>query len=457
MPGTAHAQQEAKSPNIIIVLADDLGWGDVGYNGNRVVKTPTIDAIAKNGVEFTDFRTVSPISSPSRASILTGRNPYRMGIYAAHTEAIKNGEVTIAEICKENGYGTGFFGKWHLGWVEPESQDARGYYSPPHQHGFDETFATRSAVPTWDPTMTPVGWNNWGNKSGEPWSGSRYMENGKVATENLEGDDSRVIMDRVLPFIQKTVDADKPFMACVWFHAPHEPVVAGPDYLEMYKKVENEKRRHYYGCITAMDDQIARMIAYLKKIGEYDNTIIIFTSDNGPADGLNKQGIALAGDFRGHKHQIFDGGVRVPSLIQWPAQIKKNQKVDTQVITCDYLPTLVDLAGLNYTFHKRYINDGISVAPALRGESMTREKPFFVGWRRIHEGVNGRAVIDGDYKYLYQERAKKPELYNIKNDPSEKVNIIADHPEIAEKMEKMMQEMDQSFIRSDMGADYKSY
>ncbi len=458
-PNLAYGE-ETKSPNIIIILADDLGWGDVGFNGNSVVKTPALDAMSQQGVEFQNFRTVSPLSSPSRASILTGRNPFRMGIYAAHTGAVKNGEVTIAEVCKDNGYATGFFGKWHLGWVEAEPYGGeRGYYSPPHHHGFDEVFATRSAVPTWDPTMTPEGWNQWGNKSGEPWSGSRYVHNGVVATENLSGDDSRVIMDRVIPFIDQARKEGRPFMSCVWFHTPHEPVVAGPEYLKIYEDlgVESEEQRHYYGCITAMDEQIARLVAYLKEIGEYENTIITFTSDNGPADGLTKRGVASAGEFKGHKHQVYEGGIRVPSIMTYPAKIEAGVKVKSQVITCDYLPTLIDLAGLTFKPYKAYLNDGVNVVPTFTNPEMKREDSFFVGWKRIYKGTYGRAVIDGDYKYLYKESATEPELYNISKDPNETTNIIVNHPDIAARMEQMIKDMEQSFIYSDQGGDYKSY
>ncbi len=458
-PNLAYGQ-EAKSPNIIMILADDLGWGDVGFNGNSVVKTPALDAMSQSGVEFENFRTVSPLSSPSRASILTGRNPFRMGIYAAHTGAVKNGEVTIAEVCQENGYATGFFGKWHLGWVEAETYGGeRGYYSPPQYHGFEEVFATRSAVPTWNPTQTPEGWNQWGNKAGQPWSGSRYVHNGVPATENLEGDDSRVIMDRVIPFIDKSVKEGKSFMSCVWFHTPHEPVVAGPEYLKIYEDlgVESEDQRHYYGCITAMDDQIARLIAHLKEIGEYENTIITFTSDNGPADGLTKKGVASAGEFKGHKHQVYEGGVRVPSLMTFPKRIEAGVKISTQVITCDYFPTLIDLAGLSFKPYKAYLNDGINVTPTLSDTNMKREDSFFIGWKRIYKGIYGRAVIDGDYKYLYKETSTEPELYNISTDPNETTNIIANHPDVAAKMEQMIKDMEVSFINSDQGGDYKSY
>ncbi|MFR9649331.1 MAG: sulfatase-like hydrolase/transferase [Rikenellaceae bacterium] len=459
--GTATAQQ-TKSPNIIIMLADDLGWGDVGYNGNTEIKTPALDNMVESGVTFNSFYTAAPLSSPTRASVMTGRHPFRTGIYAAHTEALKNAEITIAEVCKSNGYATGFFGKWHLGWIEPEGKDNRGYYSPPHNHGFDETFATRSAVPTWNPTITPKGWKGFTGTSEEgdgtkPWTGSRYLHNGVVETENLSGDDSRVIMDRVIPFIDKSVGEDKPFMTCVWFHAPHEPAVAGPDYLEMYSHFENEEKRHYYGCITAMDDQIARLIAHLKEIGEYENTIIFFTSDNGASTGAVSRGVASVGDFRGSKHHVYEGGLRVPSIMVWPEGIEAGVEVNTQSTTCDIFPTLVDLAEMKFRHNDAYFLDGISMVPSLSDTELPRDKAFFSGWRRAYRGQYGRAVVDGDYKYVYPELSETPELYNIKLDPNETNNIIKKEKKRAAKMEAQLNEMIESFRFSDIGGDYSSY
>ena len=232
---TVHAQN-LKSPNVIMVMSDDQGWGDVGFNGNEVVQTPNLDEMAKSGVRFDRFYAAAPLCSPTRGSCLTGRYPFRFGILAAHTGGMRVGETTVAELLKKKGYRTGFFGKWHMGWVKLEDEGSRGFYSPPSQHGFDEYFATTSAVPTYDPTVTPEGWNSWGNDEGEPWKGGfPYVKNGVEVKENLDGDDSRIIMDRVIPFIESNVKVEgdrQPFLANVWFHTPHEPVVAG----ESYKK-----------------------------------------------------------------------------------------------------------------------------------------------------------------------------------------------------------------------------
>ena len=328
-----------EKPNIILIMADDLGWGDTGFNGNAEIKTPHLDQMAANGLRLSRFYTASPLCSPTRGSCLTGRYPWRFGILAAHTGGMRIAETTVAEVAKKAGYLTGFFGKWHIGWVKPEEQGSRGFYSPPWHHGFDETFATTSAVPTWNPTVTPgkeTGAKETGSSEpGSPWKGGMpYVHNGVEVGDNMEGDDSRIIMDRVIPFVRIAKTEEKPFLACVWFHTPHEPVYAGPEYIELYKDFPKmgSRRKNYYGAISAMDEQIGRLRDELRTLGIEKNTVIFFTSDNGPADGLAKKGVASAGPFRGTKHTMYEGGLRVPSVIEWPGQIKPGS--DSDAITC---------------------------------------------------------------------------------------------------------------------------
>lgn len=446
--------QNANHPNVIILMADDLGWGDVGYNGNKDIKTPSIDRMSKVGVQFTRYYTAAPLCSPTRASILTGRHPYRVGVLAAHTGGMRQGEITIPEIFKDNDYTTGFFGKWHLGLIEPQTISSRGFYSPPWQHGFDIAFATKSAVPTWDPTKTPYYWKGFGAKKDGSWGGSRYLLNGKVVTTNLEGDDSRIIMDRAIPFIQKAVKDKKPFFATIWFHAPHEPVLAGPKYLAMYKNLEPELKRHYYGCITAMDEQIGRLRDQLKELGIEKNTIIFFSSDNGPADPMAKEGIGSSGSFRGHKHMVYEGGVRVPSIVIWPGTIKPNQKVDTRMCSYDYLPTIVDIANLKFKKKKGYTIDGISMKSEIFGKKMERDTTIFTAWMRLYKGINGRALIGERYKLVIPENSEIPELYDLKKDPGEKNNVIKEHPQVAKSMEKEIKAWMKSCMESYAGKDY---
>ena len=273
--------EERDRPNVILLMSDDQGWGDVGFNGNDGIRTPHLDAMAAEGVRFDRFYAAAPLCSPTRGSCLTGRYPFRFGVLAAHTAGMRVGEITIAEMLKSKGYRTGFFGKWHLGWVKESDAGSRGFYSPPSQHGFDTHFATTSAVPTWDPTVTPENWSSWGSEPGDPWKGgSPYVQDGVEVTENMAGDDSRVIMDRALPFIEAS--KDQPFFAAVWFHAPHEPVVAGPEYRKLYKN-RGSARQNLYGCITAMDEQIGRLRSKLEELelAESMQSIIITGAGRG--------------------------------------------------------------------------------------------------------------------------------------------------------------------------------
>lgn len=355
-----------QKPNVILIMADDLGWGDVGFNGNEKIITPHLDKMSESGIRFTNFYAAAPLCSPTRASVLTGRSPFRQGIFAAHTGGMRPVETTIAEVLKKNGYSTGFFGKWHLGWVEPDKVESRGFYSPPWHHGFEEVFATKSAVPTWNPTIYPDNWNGFGKGKNGKWGGSIYVQNGIPVSDNLEGDDSRIIMDRAIPFVEKSIKENKPFLATIWFHTPHEPVVAGPDYLALYPDL-NEEQKHLYGCITAMDEQIGRLKKILKEKGISENTILFFCSDNGPADALTKKGIASSGPFRGHKHQLWEGGLRVPSIIEWPGNLEAGQTTDYTACTSDYFPTILDM--LNIPIPEKILLDGISLVPMLDGPS----------------------------------------------------------------------------------------
>ena len=242
--GTFAAEAQNK-PNIILLMADDLGWGDTGYNGNPIIKTPNLDIMASEGIRFNRFYSASSVCSPTRASVLTGRNPNRMGVFTANVGILRPEEVTLPELLKEEGYSTGHFGKWHLGTLTQTEKDAnRGKpgntkeYNPPSLHGYNAAFVTESKVPTWDPMKKPVGRSKQAGwdyiKDGEPYEpfGTHYWDiNGNKVTENLDGDDSRVIMDRVIPFIEKSISDKSPFFCssmvscathalCCWSKVP---------------------------------------------------------------------------------------------------------------------------------------------------------------------------------------------------------------------------------------------
>lgn len=449
------AGEDQGPPNVILLMSDDQGWGDVGFNGHPDLKTPHLDAMAAGGIRFDRFYSASPLCSPTRGSVLTGRYPFRYGILAAHTGGMRVGEITLAETLGKLDYRTGFFGKWHIGWVKPDEVGSRGFYSPPSHHGFDESFATTSAVPTWDPTVTPEDWTSWGNKPGEPWKGGfPYMHNGEEAKENLSGDDSRVIMDRVIPFIE--ANQDGPFFATVWFHAPHEPAVAGEEYKRQYSK-HDAKRQNFYGCITAMDDQIGRLRAKLRELGIERRTVVFFCSDNGPADGLAKKGIASAGPFRGHKHMMYEGGVLVPACAEWPGVIPAGTVTQTRCSTVDYLPTVASLCGIPAKKKPTRPIDGVDLTPLLKGENLAAERDLFFGFRRLHQGIDGQAIISGDWKLL-QEAKKgggRVRLFDLTQDPHETNDLASQEPERAKQLATKLKAIDASCQRSRDGGDYR--
>ncbi|MBK3519227.1 sulfatase family protein [Carboxylicivirga marina] len=364
-------------PNIILIMADDLGWGDVGYNGNQLIQTPHLDQMAKDGITFNRFYSASAVCSPTRASVLTGRNPYRTGVFTANKGILRKEELTIPELLKEEGYTSGHFGKWHLGTLTTAVKDAnRGRpnnmkeYNPPSWHGYDEAFVTESKVPTYDPMKKPVdgasrlGWDYL--KEGQAYKsyGTHYWDfDGNIVSNNLEGDDSRVIMDRVLPFIDKALEKEQPFCAVVWFHTPHLPCVAGPKYQALYKE-QPKMIRNYAGCVTAMDEQIGRLRKYLLKHGIGGNTMIWFCSDNGPEN--NSTG--TTGGFKARKRSLYEGGVRVPGLLVWPDKVKEGFAIDAPAVTSDYLPTIMDALDIK-SKKVPYILDGESLMPTIEGKA----------------------------------------------------------------------------------------
>ncbi len=423
-----------KHPNIILLMADDLGWGDTGFNGNPVIKTPYLDQMAKEGIQFNRFYSACAVCSPTRASVLTGRNPYREGVFTANAGILRPEEVTLPELLKTEGYMTGHFGKWHLGTLTHTEKDSnRGRpgnlkeYNPPALHGYDYAFVTEAKVPTYDPMKKPVnrfdnkGWSYL--KEGEAYEpyGTFYWDiHGNKITDNLDGDDSRIIMDRVIPFIEQATKEDKPFLAVVWFHAPHMPFVAGPKYQQMYRD-QDTLMQNYAGCISAMDDEIGRLRAFLKEKGEDSNTMIWFCSDNGPENGSP----GITGEFLGRKRSLHEGGVRVPGILVWPQKIQKGFKTDIPCVTSDYLPTIMDVLVINKS-KAPYQLDGISLLPLLDGKMITRPRPigFCFG--------NQASYSDNQYK-LYAQNGKF-DLYDIVNDPSETENIEATETSIMEKM-----------------------
>ena len=338
------ATPKKQRPNIILIMTDDQGWGDVGYNGHPHLKTPHLDQMHREGVTFTRFYAAAAMCSPTRGSCYTGRNPYRFGITFANHGMLETTEIPITTVLKKEGYTTGHFGKWHLGTLSTKEGDQKRsglfaknparYFSPPWERGVDVCFVTESKVPTWDPAIDPgpARRRPWPDQDGKKFGTDYFTGPDTKVSENVAGDDSRIIMDRALPFIESAAEEKTAFFTAVWFHTPHSPVIGGPKYREMYRD-QPENAQHYYACLTAMDEQIGRLRSKLEALGIANNTMLWFCSDNGPARQGSPRHLGSAKNLKGFKLSINEGGIRVPGLLVWPEKIKEPRTVSAPCFT----------------------------------------------------------------------------------------------------------------------------
>ncbi|MDZ4821715.1 MAG: sulfatase-like hydrolase/transferase [Planctomycetota bacterium] len=472
----ALAEPPAPRPNVILVMADDMGWGDAAYNGHPVLKTPHLDEMSKAGLRFDRFYAPT-VCSPTRASCLTGRHPFRQGIYSANIGHLPAEEQTLAEVARSAGYTTGHFGKWHLGTLTNDVQDGRRggrdkrAFAPPWLHGFDHTFSTEQSVPTWNPMEK------------QPFATKFWTGPGKFATENLEGDVSRVTMDRAIPFIRQATESKQPFLAVIWFHAPHKPVRAGAAYKKLYadrSKIEQE----YYGCLTAMDEQVGRLRKELRDLQVADNTILWFCSDNGPEGGSDAPG--SAGPLKGRKRDLWEGGIRVPGLLEWPGVIRNPRVVQTPCVTSDILPTVLDYLDVKSTGPAP--TDGISLRPLIEGQVTERGAGIGFEYGNMAVWLADRyklvALLDGggdepdedgvradsakgkskqakSKKRKSSQRLEPAEkqtrqllLFDIVADPKEQHDLAAANPKIVQAMRAELIAWQASCRRSATGKDY---
>ncbi|WP_282162547.1 sulfatase family protein [Ulvibacterium marinum] len=449
-----------KRPNIILVMTDDLGWHDVGFNGNPKIKTPWLDSLASQGIILDRFYSASAVCSPTRASVLTGRNPLRMHIPTANSGHLKDGEITLPELLKKAGYTTGHFGKWHLGTLTRSVLDAnrggqekfRSDYSIPSQHGYDTYFCTESKVPTFDPMVYPLtyeageskryGWKAVKHPDSTQAYGTAYWtgENQRE-TRNLKGDDSSIIVDCVLPFIENAQEENKPFFTTLWFHTPHLPVVSDSVHRAYYPH-SNLAEQLYYGTLTALDEQMGRLWQMLEATGVEQETILFFCSDNGP----ERRTPGSAGIFRERKRSLHEGGVRVPAFVIWKNGLEGGERMDFPMVTSDYLPTILDI--LDIPFPDDRALDGISVLKVLEGKADKRSNPIgFIYGSQI-------SWVTDQYKLIGDESLENLELYDLIRDPSEKENVIQEYPKIAEQLKADLSAWLNSVENSKQGMDY---
>lgn len=461
-------------PNILLIMCDDLGYGDTGFNGNEIIRTPYLDHLRTEGGHFTRFYAGGPVCSPTRGTCLTGRHYQRYGITHANKGCLPVQEINLANVCHASGYRTGHFGKWHLGTLTTAVNEGnRGgpahsnEYAPPWDRGFDICFSTEAKVPTWDPMITPAevrpnGKWMWG-EPGSPFGMHYWNEHGEQITDNLSGDDSRVIVDRAESFIRECAKTQTAFFAVVWFHTPHAPVVAGSDYRAMYEEYD-EGEQHYYGCITAMDEQIGRLNNLVKELGLEGETVIWFCSDNGPEGGLdqskNGRNRGVTGGLRGRKRSLFNGGVGVPALVKWPGVVKPGATYEAPCSTLDYLPTMSSRLG--FVMPDGRPIDGVNLLPLLQGETTDRPNPIpyrFFEKRKAMYGSPTISLMDNRYKFMtnFSEEGDEELLFDLWEDPGESRNLIVDYSKQAGEMRDQLREFVASCRRSHFGADYPEH
>ncbi|MHC4119951.1 MAG: sulfatase-like hydrolase/transferase [Planctomycetota bacterium] len=365
--GFAQGSDTRRRPNVVVLLADDLGYKDIGCYGDPV-KTPALDSLASRGVRFTDFYSGAAVCSPSRATLLTGRQHLRTGVYSWIHDYDQNShllrrEVTLAEVLKNCGYETVHLGKWHLGM--PTHNRSK---PTPADHGFDYWFATaNNAQPS---HRNPV----------------NFIRNGTPARKT-EGYACRIVVDEAISWLDQKRDPDKPFFLNVWFHEPHAPIAAPEKIVSRYGKL-NDPAAIYSGTIDNTDRAIARLLRKLHQIDSPENTLIVYSSDNGSyrADRV--------GNLRGKKGSNFEGGIRVPGIFHWPGTIAEGHVEREPAGQVDLLPTVCGLLGIA---PPRGVHlDGCDLSPLLTGraDKFTRHQPLF--WLLPASGPTV-AIRDGAY------------------------------------------------------------
>lgn len=411
----------AAKPNVILVMADDQGWGQTGYQNHPALKTPHLDAMAANGLRFDRFYAGGPVCSPTRATVLTGRTHDRTGVFD-HGYALRLQEKTLGQAMKNAGYATGHFGKWHLNGLRgPGAPIFKEDTHHPGAFGFDEWLSVTNFFDR-NPIMS---------------------RNGKI--EEHTGDSSEIIIGEALKFIQIKTAAQQPFFTVIWYGTPHDPWVADDADKKAFTLL-SEKAQEHYGELVAMDRSIGTLRKGLRKLGIAKNTLVWFSSDNG---GLPRFDPPTTGGLRGFKGSMYEGGLRVPAVIEWPAGIPTSRITHFPAGAVDMFPTLAEVAGLKKNTMLKP-QDGQSLVKLFSKEIGPRKKPLpFRSRGRL-------AVVDNDYKMIAQPDGNKTqyELYNLKNDEAEQTNLVEKEFKIAKRLRRKVNALNTSVEASVEGHDY---
>lgn len=481
------AEQAAAPPHIILLMGDDHGWEETGYYDHPYVKTPVLDEMAASALRLDNFHSAAPFCSPTRASIMTGRHPNRSGVFVPNATT-RPEEITIAQLLKQHGYATGHFGKWHLGTVKAESP------LNPRKMGFDEYLSHDNFFEN-NPTLS---------RNGAP-------------PERIEGEGSEVVIDAAIKFIDEKSAAGQPTFTVVWFGSPHEPYVGLPEDMALYDGLPEqyagqttvltsletgvnatrplgEVLRERYAEITAMDRAIGKLRDHLAEAGLRDNTLVWYCGDNGtPPDAQAK-----VTPLRGMKSDMYEGGLRSPSIIEWPARITAPRVSTVNSVTTDTMATLLDIVDAPLPDRPM---DGISLLPLIDGEMEERPEPImfwnyplesllarnpepyidpalqrgttplaklmdgeavrtFYNYKQpeiIEEDYTGpRAVIGNRYKLVLDgsRDSSGVELFDMTADLGEETNIADANPEIVADYQQRMRTWQESVLNSVRGSDY---
>lgn len=426
-------------PNILFIFADDWGYGDLGCTGNNEVLTPNIDKLAAQGTFFTQFHTTSGVCSPSRTSVITGHFPARHRVHGHFAGNDRNASrgmpnwldetlpVYLPRMMQKAGYKTGHFGKWHLGGGGLPNGDPSA--PEPKEYGYDETRVWNGNGPTW--------------KGDQLWPTTRYMDDDVVWAQNS----SKLAVNATVHFIEKNKD-EGPFFVNLWLKDPHTPLWPSDEQRKPYKgRGLHPDKETYFSVLTDADFHIGRLMEALKKMGLEENTLVIFSSDNGPAAYPPAEIAGSTAGLKGRKVDIFQGGVDVPFIVRWPGHVDAGKWENESVLSAvDLLPTFCELAQIDLP--EDYQPDGESFASIFENRPFKRTKPLFWDWRFSRISENPRlatrwpenAVRKEDWKLYYNSKLDSTELYNLKTDRFERKNLAADNPEKVEELLKLIRD-----------------
>ncbi len=442
------AQQKSKSPNVILIITDDQGYGDLGSTGNPHIKTPTLDAFASESIRFTNFY-VSPVCAPTRASLMTGRYSLRTGVRDTYNGGamMASSEITIAELLKSKGYVTGIFGKWHLG---------DNYPMRPSDQGFDESLIHLSGG------MGQVGDFTTYYQGERSYFDPVLWHNNKQ--ESYQGYCSDIFAEGAIDFIEK--NKDTPFFTYLSFNAPHTPLQVPDEYYQKYKNIDpsagfgtdgkpfypmsekdKEDARKVYAMVENIDDNLKRLFLKIKELGIEENTIVIFMTDNGP-----QQQRYLAG-LRGLKGNVFQGGIRAPFFIRYPDGFKGNKEINTLSAHLDVLPTLAELCSFEVPTDRKI--DGKSMLPLIRGDKTeSQDRSYFTYWtRRYPELYENISIQKAGWKLVgntgYNAAIENFELFDLSKDRYELQNLSKTNPAKAKELKSELDEIYRELIHEE--------